>query len=126
MKTNPTNEQRERIKAGVQALRDNPLKAKGWMKKNGGRCCLCVLEEKAKEIGFKGEGDEEFCDDGLANFYGFKSEKLELNDSNRSIAIVPVVSGQTMNKWNDGESHFSIPEKSHKEIADMIEEEYLK
>jgi len=115
MKLSPI--QIERIKAGVQALKYNPLKAVGQMRnEDGGRCCLCVLQDKAIELGFEGKTDGYFLpSEFLCEFYGFEP------DDNK----MPVVGGISMENWNDGQGEAHRQEKTHQEIAIMIEQEYL-
>lgn len=113
-----TKEQkRANLVKGIAALRRNKKKARGTMRDNeGGRCCLCVLADSAERIcGYKkgdfASGAYPIIDLGL--IFGVKSTTF--NDI--------LVSGGKAGNFNDGAGE---REKTHKEIASMLKEEYLK
>jgi hypothetical protein len=110
-----TPEQKENLKAGIKALRDNPQKANGIMRdENGGRCCLCVLFDTAVERGYTGERNNFMPKDtlSLANFFGMKCDSMD----------EIVIDYHSLQAWNDGAD---CEEKTHVEIADMLEKKYL-
>lgn len=117
-----TDEQKQNLRLALQDLRANPNKAIGHMRNEaGGRCCLCVIAETAAKI--KGLDKNAFITNS-----GFPTCELKEifglpNEHQNGTLFNFVIKGSTASCWNDGEC---VEEKSHVEIADMIEEEYLK
>ena len=111
-----TQEQIENNRAFVKALRENKKKAKGVLYgSDGGRCCLGVAFDVAKERGFVNPDtySPSFCPPKtMASFYGWNCEEY----SN------PLLGGIHATEHNDGVN--KTPEKTHKEIADLFEQEY--
>lgn len=114
-----TEEQKkDNLRLAIKALRENPKKAKEQMMDLvGGRCCLCVMAHVAEDI----------CGAERNSFCGSKNPKIDLS---KFFYVKHVTfSGDNFllgnlyaSEWNDG---FYAEEKSHAEIADMIEKEYL-
>jgi len=109
----------ENLKLAIKALRENPIKAKHKMSDEfGGRCCLCVIAHVAEDI--CGVKRNTFCD--------FLTPNVNLNEifpfNNHFIRIGDniLLKGEYASNWNDGSN---VEEKTHAEIADMIEEEFL-
>ena len=118
-------QQKENLRLAVADLRANPIKATDSMRdKAGGRCCLCVMAETAERI--CGLLENELSHDSalptyhLAHVFGLHNIALEENTGFNF-----TVGGWSATAWNDG-SYPNTPEKTHGEIADMIEEEFLK
>jgi hypothetical protein len=120
-------QQKENLKLGIKALRENPLKAKDQMRdSSGGRCCLCVLSEVAEDIQGVPRGTFTYREpDGedaiaptsdLAEIFGLRNESS-------SPTFNFMINHQMASIWNDGFGF--TPEASHAEIADMIEKEFL-
>lgn len=121
-----TDKQKENLKLGIKALRENPAKAKGQMRDDhGGRCCLCVLSEVAEDI--EGVPPNTFTyhekygpailpTSDLSDIFGLPNSNIGVPEFNFNINNVPA------SNWNDGND---VPELSHVEIADMIEKEFL-
>jgi hypothetical protein len=120
-------QQKENLKLGIKALRENPLKAKDQMRdSSGGRCCLCVLSEVAEDIQGVPRGTFTYREpDGedaivptsdLAEIFGLHNEFI-------SEQFNFLINHKMASIWNDGLGF--TPELSHKEIADMIEKEFL-
>jgi hypothetical protein len=120
-------QQKENLKLGIKALRENPLKAKNQMRdSSGGRCCLCVLSEVAEDIQGVPRGTFTYREpDGgnaitptsdLAEIFGLRNESC-------SEQFNFMINHQRASKWNDGFGY--AREASHVEIADMIEKEFL-
>jgi hypothetical protein len=113
-----TEEQKkDNLRKAVKALRENPKKAKNlMMDENGGRCCLCVMAHVAEDI----------CGEERNSFCSWKTPNIDLDQ----VFALPdgcgdnfLLDGQWAAVWNDGAN--GMEEKSHAEIADMIEKEYL-
>jgi len=120
-------QQKENLKLGIKALRENPLKAKDQMRdSSGGRCCLCVLSEVAEDIQGVPRGTFTYCEpDGedaiaptsdLAEIFGLRNVSI-------SQTFNFMINHKMASIWNDGFGYTS--ELSHAEIADMIEKEFL-
>ena len=120
-------QQKENLKLGIKALRENPLKAKDKMRdSSGGRCCLCVLSEVAEDIQGVPRGTFTYREpDGgdditptsdLAEIFGLPNESC-------SEQFNFMINHQMASTWNDGFGY--AREASHAEIADMIEKEFL-
>jgi hypothetical protein len=114
-----TEEQKkDNLRKAVQALRENPKKAHGQMMNAvGGRCCLCVMAHVAEDI----------CGAERNSFCGDETPNIDLREVFNVKYCTPTgdnfeLSGEYAAVWNDG---FNVEEKSHAEIADMIEKEYL-
>ena len=116
-----TETQKINLKGAIQALRDNPLKARGEMKNSqGGRCCLCVMDDYAKQH----VTDVEYCDRRslfpdkkyFNEVYGFdpKWPVLPFNGYMYDLAV-----------FNDGSDFLGILEHTHKEIADLLEKRFF-
>jgi uncharacterized protein YqkB len=113
-----TKEQKkDNLRLAVKALRENPKKAtKQMMDDDGGRCCLCVMAHVAEDI----------CGAERNSFCAFLDTKINLahvfavnvDDSHDVLLWDDLASN-----WNDGDSF--LQEKTHAEIADMLEKEYL-
>jgi len=121
MKTYTPEEQKENLRKACQALRENPKKATYRMRDHdGGRCCLCVMAEVAEDIDGATRGT--YSKDGnlpsvkLYRIYGI--EKANAHPWLYNFAI----QGIYASSHNDGAR---TSEKTHAEIADMIEKEYL-
>jgi len=103
----------ENIKGAVQALRENPQKSKYEMRDTeGGRCCLCVMMDYAKEQGadVRKHKDQELPEsEGMEQFYGIKSWG-EFSESGVFNFILEV----------DYAS-----EHNHEEIAEMLEKKFV-
>jgi hypothetical protein len=113
-----TEEQKkDNLRLAVKALRENPKKAKGQMiDDDGGRCCLCVMAHVAEDI----------CGVERNSFCSILLPTIDLSDvfAVADYASFDVVlGGDAASDWNDGSVGFV--EKTHAEIADMIEKEYL-
>jgi hypothetical protein len=115
-----TEEQKkDNLRLAIKALRENPKKAKNLMMDDeGGRCCLCVMAHVAEDI----------CGAERNSFCGSKTPKIDLNKffyvNNVTFSGDNfLLKTQYASVWNDGSN--GIKEKSHAEIADMIEKEYL-
>jgi hypothetical protein len=109
-------QQKENLKLAVANLRANPLKAKEQMRDDvGGRCCLCVMSDTAEDIcGLERQSLETtpfLPSFELTNIFGIESI---FNDS-----FLFKINGISASVWNDDY------DKSHTEIADMLEEGYL-
>jgi hypothetical protein len=114
-----TEEQKkENLRLAIKALRENPKKAKEMMQDgNGGRCCLCVMAHVAEDImGYK---RNELCNEALPLFT--MSDVFAVQESKTFPENVEV-GGDLASRWNDGGD--DIEEKTHAEIADMLEKEY--
>ena len=115
-----TEEQKkDNLRKAVEALRNNPKKAKGQMMDVvGGRCCLCVMAHVAEDI----------CGAGRNSFCGSKTPNIDLREVFNVKDTPPsgdnfLLGNQYAAVWNDG--GIDVEEKTHAEIADMIEKEYL-
>jgi len=115
-----TEEQKkENLRLAIKALRENPKKALEEMQdENGGRCCLCVMAHVAEDI--MGYERDELC--------GTMSPLFKMSDvfAVQELDMYPdnVKVGEYLaSRWNDGGNN--IEEKTHVEIADMLEKEYL-
>jgi len=107
----------ENLKLAIKALRENPIKAKHKMTDElGGRCCLCVIAHVAEDI--CGVKRNTFCD--------FLTPNINLNKifpfDNVNVGDNIFLQGEYASNWNDG---CNVKEKTHAEIADMIEEEFM-
>jgi hypothetical protein len=117
-----TKEQkRANLIKGIAALRRNKKKTRSKMRNSdGGRCCLCVLANSAERIcgykkgSFEGRG---FPIVDLGKIFGVKS-----HISGQEFNLV--IQGGKASVWNDGSSQKQ--EMTHKEIARMLKDEYLK
>ena len=120
-------QQKENLKLGIKALRENPLKAKDQMRDSfGGRCCLCVLSEVAEDIQGVPRGTFTYREpygqyditptSDLAEIFG-------LHNESSSGQFNFVINNKMASMWNDGFGYER--EASHAEIADMIEKEFL-
>ena len=115
-----TEEQKkDNLRLAIKALRENPKKANNMMQdNNGGRCCLCVMAHVAEDI--MGYERDELCCEALPLFKMsdvFAVQELETFPENIKV-------GEYLaSRWNDGGDN--IEEKTHAEIADMLEKEYL-
>lgn len=110
----PTPRQiKERNQAWADALRLNPKKATGFMRdKEGGRCCLAVAVDVAKDFGFPAFTETSFFPSaGVYQFFGWDSPDPLLGFNNAS-------------HLNDGNKF--TKELSHKEIANLVEKEFCK
>lgn len=127
-----TNEQKENLRLALKALRENPKKAKGQLRDNqGGRCCLCVMGEVAEDI--NNVKRNSYTPLGaalplsiLADVFGLRN--IEYKGSPKFNFLLEDYSASCL---NDGiekidEHCQGVEEKSHAEIANMIEIEYLK
>jgi len=115
-----TEEQKkENLRLAIKALRENPKKALERMQdENGGRCCLCVMAHVAEDI--MGYERDELCGESLPLFKMsdvFAVQELDTFPDNVKVGKY------LASRWNDGDDN--IEEKTHKEIADMLEKEYL-
>jgi hypothetical protein len=115
-----TEEQKkDNLRLAVKALRENPKKAKGQMiDDDGGRCCLCVMAHVAEDI--CGVERNDFCGThlpkiNLGEVFALFKDKYGIRDN-------IVLQDEYASVWNDGER---VEEKTHAEIADMIEAQYL-
>ena len=121
-----TEEQKkDNLRLAVKALRENPKKAtRQMMDDDGGRCCLCVMSHVAEDI--CGVERNSFCGSETPNIDLRKVFNVEdatsTGDNFRVGGQYAAVWNDGANVWNDG---FDVEEKSHAEIADMIEKEYL-
>jgi len=118
-----TEEQKkDNLRKAVEALRNNPKKAHEQMMDNeGGRCCLCVMAHVAEDI----------CGAEKNSFCGNATPNIDLDQ----VFALPDgcgdnfrVGGRYASLWNDGDhddGDIYVEEKTHAEIADMIEKEYL-
>lgn len=120
-------QQKENLKLGIKALRENPLKAKEQMRDPfGGRCCLCVLSEVAEDIQGVPRGTFTYPEpdeldaiaptSDLAEIFGLRNESC-------SQQFNFMINHKMASMWNDGFGY--AREASHAEIADMIEKEFL-
>lgn len=103
---------RKRNEAFVKALKENPRKATMVMRdESGGRCCLCVARDVAKEGGcVLPENEPQFGPEKeVGEWFGWNSPELLIN-------------GVGIGQHNDG---FCADVLTHKEIAELIEKEYL-
>jgi len=120
-----TEEQKkDNLRLAVKALRENPKKAKKqMMDDDGGRCCLCVMAHVAEDI----------CGAEKNSFCGSKTPEIDLRKVFNVKDTSPsgdnfLLDGQWAALWNDGDyddGDIYVEERSHAEIADMIEKEYL-
>ena len=115
-----TEEQKkDNLRLAIKALRENPKKALERMQdNNGGRCCLCVMAHVAEDI--MGYERNELCCGELPLFKMsdvFAVQELETFPENVKVGE------HLASRWNDGGD--DIEEKTHAEIADMLEKEYL-
>jgi len=120
-------QQKENLKLGIKALRENPLKAKDQMRdSSGGRCCLCVLSEVAEDIQGVPRGTftyrEPHGEDAIVPTSDL-AEIFGLHNESSSGQFNFLINDKMASIWNDGFGF--TPELSHKEIADMIEKEFL-
>lgn len=111
-------EKKDNLRLAIKALRENPKKAKEMMQdSNGGRCCLCVIAHVAEDImGYK---RNELCGKNVPLFRMFDvfgTDSARWNPENISIGSA------LASAHNDGGD---VPEKTHAEIADMLEKKYL-
>lgn len=118
-----TEEKRANLIKGVKALRRNKKKAKNIMRDSeGGRCCLCVLANSAAyscglpKRAFEGTG---FPLEDLSKIFGVTS--IHMGGANQNDIKIGEYAASD---YNDGENE--LPEKTHKEIADLLTKEYLK
>lgn len=105
-----TQEQIERNRKGMAALRANEKQAIHKMRdENGGRCCLCVLQDAAIEMGFVPiKRSVALPCETLSEFYGWNHRNPDL-------------------KWRGGllaASGLNDAGISHKNIADAFEETF--
>jgi hypothetical protein len=113
-----TPEQIKRNQIAMAALRRNKKKAIGEMRDSeGGRCCLCVIQDSAVAQGFKfpkkkWKSMESYPSPSLAKFMGWKMHKKKAN---------PLLCGFPASYYNDG---YICPQKTHKQIAKLFETEY--
>jgi len=121
-------QQKENLKKGVEALRSNPLKATGEMSSSdGGRCCLCVLKDVAEDLCGLARGsllcNVSFPDGKLAEVFGLLPNVKYINYGfDFSLYINDDYTIFNASELNDGDG---CDELSHKEIADLIEKQYL-
>jgi len=110
------------IKGAAQAIRNNPRKAKYEMRDSmGGRCCLCVMMDYAEEQGAdvkQSEDNDLPAREGMEQFYGIKT----MNNLTEQNMFDFILQGSPASHHNDG---VDIREKTHEEIADMIEKEFI-
>lgn len=113
--SNLTPEQIKRGRAFVEALRKNEKKAIGLMRGgNGGRCCLCVAYDVAQDMGANlPPHSASLPPRRMGSWYGWGDADPLLDNGWASFKA---------HAWNDGES--GNPELSHKEIADLFEENF--
>lgn len=113
-----TSAQKERNKRFIKALRENKVKACETMRgAAGGRCCLAVATDVALSDpeGFKLTPETEFNPpEELAEYYGWEARNPTLEVDGVEYPASNV---------NDGKN--GCPEKTHKEIADLFEEQIL-
>lgn len=118
----PTQQQ-DNLRRAIDALRANPRKAIGSMQTpDGGRCCLCVLAHVAEDI--DGVPRDSYCHDflpkaRLADVFGLKNYYAVYGKFNFKLA------GADASLLNDGDESQDIIDMSHKQIADLIEKQYL-
>jgi hypothetical protein len=114
-----TEEQKkENLRLAIKALRENPKKAKEMMQdSNGGRCCLCVISHVAEDI--MGYERNELCGENLPLF---RMSDVFGTGSDRWCPENISIGSDLASAHNDG---VRVPEKTHKEIADILEKEYL-
>ena len=120
MKTYTKEEQRQNLEGACKALEENPKKAKGRMRdEDGGRCCLCVMEDYAMSI------DPDIKKGGvltpsldLEGFYGLKrSENLHGSVFGFNFDFKD---GILASEYNDNKNNHT-----HKEIAARIRRDFL-
>lgn len=118
MKTYTKEEQRRNLEGACKALEENPKKAKQEMRDSeGGRCCLCVMEDYAKSIDPKiRTGCEEYPHKDLEAFYGLKSYY-------KSVFNFAFNNSDEASECNDGMGF--TKEHTHKEIAARIRKDFL-
>jgi len=114
-----TKEQKkDNLRLAIKALRENPKKAKEMMQdSNGGRCCLCVIAHVAEDImGYK---RNELCGTSVPLF---RMSDVFGTGSDRWCPANIIMGSDLASAHNDG---VRVPEKTHAEIADILEKEYL-
>jgi hypothetical protein len=112
-------QKKDNLKKAVEALRNNPKKTmRKMMDDDGGRCCLCVMAHVAEDI----------CGVPRNSFCGYLTPKIQMSKvfaiAHGKIMVDDniLIQGEYASVWNDG---FRVDEKTHAEIADMLEKEYL-
>lgn len=120
MKTYTEDQQKANLEEACKALEANPKKAKGEMRDDeGGRCCLCVMEDCARSIDSEIRlGDDYYPHKNLSAFYGLEN----CYDSNYGFCF-RFRNGAKASEYNDGTN--DIKELTHKEIAARIREDFL-
>lgn len=108
-------QQLQNLEFAAQKLIENPKKAIGLMRDNeGGRCCLGVMCDAARELGFVVEECAGFPEPyEFTQIFGIRIfQNFTINDQTNSLA-----------RHNDGrfeEDFEKIDEKSHKQIGEML------
>jgi hypothetical protein len=126
---NPTAAQvKHRARLWVDALRNNKKKATGIMyKEGGGRCCLAVAQDVAKECGVKVgfEGDS-FPTENVKKFFGWTSTTPELVVFNKKNGEISVESSIDLNDGVESSNNkFQQKGLSHKQIAECVENTFI-
>lgn len=117
MKFTP-EQQKENLREAIKDLRENPKKARGQMRdEDGGRCCLCVMVDTAKRITGRDFYGDYMPKPAMKEVFGFNFREDKL-----------IIDGQEAHAdtHNDGLACEKITEKSHKEIADALETQFLR
>lgn len=106
-----TKQNIENLEFAAKRVRENPIKAVGEMRSDeGGRCCLAVMSDAAKEKGFLIPQDSKFPSvEGFFSFFGFYFDDFgfEINGEENLLA-----------NHNDGFE--DVRPKSHLEIGDAL------
>jgi hypothetical protein len=117
-------QQQDNLRRAVDALRANPLKAIGSMQTpDGGRCCLCVLAHVAEDIDGVPRGS--YCLDylpkaRLSKVFGLPNSHPIKDKFNFKLLA------HEASFLNDGDVSQGMPDMSHKQIAHLIEKQYIK
>ena len=126
MKTYTKEEQRANLEGACKALEENPKKARLSMRDlDGGRCCLCVMEDYAISIDSDvRKGCDKFPHKDLSKFYGLVNSKGIRTNGERSFSF-EFKNGNSANYYNDANEYSTVKELTHKEIAARIREDFL-
>lgn len=115
-----TTEQRNNLELACQDLEANEEKAIGEMRCLGARCCLAVMADTACKIKHLSKGmmdyDRHYPSAKLSEIFGLPNSSILESQFNFSIGEFYA------SNHNDGNG---TEEKTHKEIAAMIRQQYL-
>lgn len=129
MKTYTKEEQKENLEGACKELEANSKKAIGRMRDTeGGRCCLCVMEDYAISIDPAiRRGSQYTPSSDLVCFYGLANNISEVDNRANDIELFNFVfeNGDYASDCNDGETNSNVKEHTHKEIAARIRAEFL-